>query len=216
MEFVSRFVSWLFLPLCAPVFALAAAMYLESYQQGIFQDQTIFHLQPQYKDFLIYLFTALSIVFPCLAILFFRLNGRISNLLMDNRRERIIPSIFVNGSGILLYVLLVRIDPNHVLPNAIYGLSMGSLITVAICTIITFKWKISLHAAGMGIMTGFAFAYFSTQVSYEFWIIPAIVTASGLVMSARMFLKAHTLSQLMSGYLLGTAVLFLTVFLYTK
>jgi len=214
MELASRIVSWLFLPLYAPVIALAIAMYLESAQPGMFQNETVFYLQPEHKTFLLYLFTALSVVFPCLAILYFKLNGRITTLLMDNRKERILPSIFVNGSAVLLYLVLMKIDPKQYLPSAVYGLTMGSFITVLTCTIITFRWKISLHSAGMGIITGFLFAYFSTQESFAFWTLPAVLIASGLVMSARMYLKAHTFSQLVSGYLLGTVVVSASVLLY--
>lgn len=215
MEPIARFVSWLFLPLFAPVIALIIAMYLESAQIGVFQNETLFFLPSEHKNFLLSIFTVLAVVFPCLSILYFRISGRITSLMMDNRTERILPEIVVNGSGVLLYFLLARIDPNRYLPSAIYALSMGSLLTVLACMIITFRWKISLHSAGMGIITGFVFAYFSTQAVFAFWVMPATLIASGLVMSARIYLKAHSFSEILAGYLLGTGVTAACVLLYS-
>ena len=215
MEAVARFVSWLFLPLFAPVIALMIGMYLESSQLGIFQSETLFFLPAAHKTFLLSIFTVLAVVFPCLSILYFRMSGRISSLMMDNRIERILPSIFVNGSGVLLYFLLVKIDPHRYLPSAIYGLSMGSLLTVLICTVITFRWKISLHSAGMGILTGFVFSYFSTQATFAFWVMPVTLIASGLVMSARIYLKAHSYAEILAGYLLGIGMTATCVSLYS-
>lgn len=214
MEFVSRFLSWLFLPLFAPVIAIAVAMYLETYEPGIWQRGNIYLLRPDHKKLLIYLFVALSAVFPILTILFFRINGTISTIFMDNRSERILPAIFVNGSAITLYILLLKLDPNGYLPSAIYGLVLGSCIAVLLCTIITFRWKISLHSAGMGILTGFVFVYYNSMNLYPFWVLPGVLIASGLVMSARMYLKAHTFAELFGGYALGTSVVAVTTWMY--
>ena len=214
MEKASRIISWLFLPLYAPVFALLIAQYMESAQPGMFQNETLYFLPDKHKSFFTLLFIAMSVVFPCLSILYFRASGRITSLMMDNRKERILPSIFVNGSAALLFFLLMKLDPEGYLPSALYGLTLGAFITVLTCTIITFWWKISLHSAGMGILTGFLFAYFSSQAVFPFWILPTVLVASGLVMSARMYLQAHTFSQLVSGYLLGTIVVATSVLLY--
>ncbi len=214
MELISRFLSWLFLPLFAPIFALAIALYLETYQPGIWQNGNIYLLRPDHKDILLYLFIALSAVFPVLTILFFRLNGAVTSIFMDNRRERILPAIFVNGSAITLYVLLLKLDPHGYLPPAIYGLVLGSCIAVLLCTLITFRWKISLHSAGMGILTGFVFVYYNSMSVYPFWILPAALIVSGLVMSARIYLKAHSFAELFGGYALGTIVVGVATWFY--
>lgn len=213
MEKLARILSWVFIPLNAPVFALAIAAYLQS--DSLFQRQeVIFLLRDEWKFMLVLVFAFFSVVIPAFTILFLRSSGLITTVMMDNRKERLLPSLFVNASAIALYFVLQSKDPDSLLPSAIYGLAIGSFATVFICTIITRWWKVSLHAAGMGIITGFLFAYYGGLVFYEFWVLPLSLIASGLVMSARMYLGKHTLAQCLVGYFIGVVSLVITLILF--
>jgi hypothetical protein len=124
--------------------------------------------------------------------------------MLADRKERIFPSIMVNVYAILLLLLLLRLLPKEMSGYAfIIGLSFGSFLAVLIATIITTRWKISLHAVGMGILTGTVFTYFLHLGQYPVWLVPALIFISGFVLSMRMVLKAHDLSQLFAGYALG-------------
>jgi membrane-associated phospholipid phosphatase len=213
MEKLARILSWVFIPLNAPVFALAIAAYLQS--DSLTQRQeVIFLLRDEWKFMLVLVFAFFSVVIPAFTILFLRSSGLITTVMMDNRKERLLPSLFVNASAIALYFVLQTKDPDSLLPSAIYGLAIGSFATVFICTIITQWWKVSLHAAGMGIITGFLFAYYGGLVFYEFWVLPLSLIASGLVMSARMYLGKHTLAQCLVGYFIGVVSLVITLILF--
>lgn len=213
MEKLARILSWVFIPLNAPVFALAIAAYLQS--DSLFQRQeVIFLLRDEWKFMLVLVFAFFSVVIPAFTILFLRSSGLITTVMMDNRKERLLPSLFVNASAIALYFVLQSKDPDSLLPSAIYGLAIGSFATVFICTIITRWWKVSLHAAGMGIISGFLFAYYGGLVFYEFWVLPLSLIASGLVMSARMYLGKHTLAQCLVGYFIGVVSLVITLILF--
>lgn len=213
MEKLARILSWVFIPLNAPVFALAIAAYLQS--DSLTQRQeVIFLLRDEWKFMLVLVFAFFSVVIPAFTILFLRSSGLITTVMMDNRKERLLPSLFVNASAIALYFVLQTKDPDSLLPSAIYGLAIGSFATVFICTIITQWWKVSLHAAGMGIISGFLFAYYGGLVFYEFWVLPLSLIASGLVMSARMYLGKHTLAQCLVGYLIGIVSLVITLILF--
>lgn len=211
MKALSRVISWIFIPLNAPVFALLIAMYLQSdsYDSGYFE--VLFRLNESWKLLLLIIFAFFSIAIPGLTILFLRFSGAISDVMIDKRKERILPSLFVNASAIALYIMLVSKDPGENLPSAVYALSMGSLLTVFACTIITRWWKISLHAAGMGIISGFIIAYYSGLEVFPFWVMPVVLILSGVVMSARMYLGKHSLAQCLTGFFLGGTVLAVTV-----
>jgi hypothetical protein len=200
MIFAARFLSWLFLPLNAPVIALAIVCFLPAYNVPVGE---MAYIWEDWRYFWLIVFAFFSIVVPGITILFMRVTGAITTVMMNDRRERIIPALFVNLSAFALYYILTLKDPEAQFPSCIYALSIGSMLTVCICTIITRWWKISLHAAGMGILTGFLFAYYFGYMDYKAWILPASMAASGLVMSARMYLGAHNLAQCFAGFGLG-------------
>jgi hypothetical protein len=209
MTAVSRFLSWVFLPLNAPVIALIIVLYLPAYTDHRSED--MFSLVTNWKYFLLVVFTFFSFVVPGFTILFLRFSGAVTTVMMDNRKERILPSLFVNVSAIALYYLLRSKDPNGNFPSAVYALSIGSTVTVLICTIITRWWKVSLHAAGMGIIGGFVLAYYASMTMYGVWILPVSIITGGIVMSARMYLGKHDLAQCLVGYLIGTVSLVVAV-----
>lgn len=214
MKETAKVLSWLFLPLFAPVFALMLGMFVEAQQPDMFLDKSLYYLKPDAKYFFIYVFAAFSAVFPILTLVYFKLTGIISSLQLHSREERMMPAFAVNLAAIGMFILLLSIDKYGNFPQPIYALSLGSAITVAVTTIITAYWKISLHAAGMGIITGFAFAYFAGMQLQAFWVLPLILVVSGTVISARMYLEAHSLEQSLSGFFIGVAATVATVLLY--
>lgn len=212
MKIFSKILSWIFLPLLTPVYAVAIAMYVESWEANFYQGESLFSLDPKAKEFFMYLFTSFSFLAPALTVLFLQTRGSVSSVMMEKRTERIVPSIMVVLFGISLLTILLFKVPEF-LPGArfIFGLSLGSLISVIVCTVLTFRWKVSLHATGMGILTGFLYMYYSKMLIFPFWILVFAFIASGLVMSARMYLKLHSLSQLVVGFAIGFAGLVLGI-----
>lgn len=218
MKSISKILSWIFLPLLAPVYAVVIAMYVENWEAGFYQEESLFSLDPRAKEFFLYLFTSFSFLAPALTVLFLQTRGSVTSVMMEKRTERIIPAIMTILFGIsLLAILLFKVPEG--LPGArfIFGLSFGSLIAVIVCTVLTFRWKVSLHAAGMGILTGFLYMYYSEMLIFPMWILILAFIASGVVMSARMYLKLHSLTQLVAGFAIGFVGLVLGIkffFLY--
>lgn len=210
MIFAARLLSWLFLPLNAPVIALAIVCFLPAYNVPVGE---MAYIWEDWRYFWLIVFAFFSIVVPGITILFMRVSGAITTVMMNDRKERIIPALFVNLSAFALYYILTLKDPAGQFPSCVYALSIGSMLTVCICTIITRWWKISLHAAGMGILTGFLFAYYFGYMQYPSWVLPASLAASGLVMSGRMYLGAHNLAQCFAGFAMGFVCLATCVWL---
>ena len=183
-----------------------------------YQGESLFSLDERAKEFFLYLFTAFSFLAPALTVLFLQTRGSVSSVMMEKRAERIIPSIMVVLFGISMLAILLFKVPER-LPGArfVLGLSLGSLLAVIVCTVLTFRWKVSLHATGMGILTGFLYMYYSKMLIFPMWILILAFIASGVVMSARMYLKLHSLSQLVVGFAIGFAGLVMGIkffFLY--
>lgn len=77
-------------------------------------------------------------------------------------------------------------------------------ITQAVCTIITTKFKISIHATALSGMLGVLLALEMNLSELDLFM-PILVTvlATGLSMSARLALNAHTPKQVLYGFLVG-------------
>lgn len=208
MTVLARTLSWVFLPLNAPVIALLIALYAQSF---VPLNGDLYSYPVNAKYFLLLVFSFFSIVVPGFTILFLRFSGAITTVMIDNRSERILPSVFVNVSAIALYFLLRSKDPDGQFSPAIYALSIGSTMTVLCCTIVTRWWKISLHGAGMGIISGFLFGYYYQASAYEFLLLPGSLLAAGIVMSARMYLGKHSLGQCLAGFAVGSILVAATV-----
>ncbi len=80
-------------------------------------------------------------------------------------------------------------------------------ILLIITLIISFFWRISFHTIGIGGILGLLFylQVFQAQLfsNLTFALIPAIVITAGIIGSARLYLNAHTPSQIYVGYIVG-------------
>jgi membrane-associated phospholipid phosphatase len=99
-------------------------------------------------------------------------------------------------------------------PDMINNVILAGAITILLLTIITLKWKVSAHMAGVGALTGALFI-FSSQLQADFitFIILAILIA-GLTGVARIILKAHTPGEIYVGFGIGLLTLFSTFMIF--
>jgi membrane-associated phospholipid phosphatase len=83
---------------------------------------------------------------------------------------------------------------------------------IILSSIISLKWKISIHLAGLGGILGAIMALsFRFGLNPVLWII-GIILISGLVGTSRMLLGKHNLSQIIAGFFLGLAVFYPIVY----
>jgi len=87
-------------------------------------------------------------------------------------------------------------------------------VVLFLITIITLKWKISVHSAGIMGLVGFLLAINLVYPGNNL-LIPIIlaVLASGVIMTSRLQLKDHTGNQVYVGALLGFIVCFGGIYL---
>ena len=211
MKFLSNLISWIFLPLFMPVYALLETMYIPSLEEGSFQNKTIYLLDPRLKLALLGIFFLFSFLAPAISLVILKRNNKISNLEIDNRSERFIPILITAiYSAVLAWFLMVK-TPSGILPPAIYLLPAGGTVAILLVLVITRFDKISLHALGVGMLMGFLIAYFQTQAQFQLGILFLATIVGGVVMSARLFLGKHNLRQCLMGYFLGMLVIYLTI-----
>jgi membrane-associated phospholipid phosphatase len=208
MRIVSQIISWLFVPLLTPVYGMMLAMFVPSRQDYYFNPDNLF-LQPDDRKWsLLYSYFFFCAVVPALALMYLKNRGIISTLEVDERKERVIPILIMFASTLGLYILFQYLPENIQIPKYIFSYPLAGVVATAVFFFLTLWKKVSLHAGGVGIMTGFLIAYVSEQSEFQFWIIGAAIIVSGLVMSARVYLGKHTLLEVTIGWFTGLIITF--------
>ncbi len=211
MKFIAKLISWVFLPLFMPLYALLLTMYVPSIEEGFYQENTIFWMNSNLKIAVLSLYFLFSFLAPALSLVFLKKSKLISNFEIDNKSERRIPIIITAiYCAVLAWFLIVK-APKGLLPSPIYLMPIGGLIAILIAGVITTYSKLSLRALGAGMFFGFIIAYFQNQSEFYFSIIIGAALLGGLIMSARIYLEKHSLFQSFIGYFLGLVVMYLVV-----
>lgn len=140
-----------------------------------------------------------TIVLPRLTIRFWRKSRGWDRHLLRLRENRVFPYLIY----ILYYAFTLHTLHRFHLPYYMSGILVGSLLIQGLCFLINLRWKISMHCAGAGGVTGALIAY---SLLFYFnpigWLCLSILV-SGLVGSSRLVLRQHDLWQVLAGTLLG-------------
>lgn len=201
MRLFSRFFSTVFHPMLIPTLGLFLVFNIGGH----------FSYLPADLKRIVYLIVFLSTcVLPLSLIPLYMLLGIIKSVYMEERKERIIPTIATCAFYILGYVILSRIP---IVPSFISKFMLATILTIIIALAITFFWKISMHMIAIGGLTGavLALAY---RFGLDVWMIfSATVIVAGLIATSRLYLNAHTPKQVHAGFALGSLIVFWGVIL---
>lgn len=155
----------------------------------------------------VYLFTVLL---PELGIFVYRrLNGWTRREL-SRRERRIVPYIL----SIASYAILLGLMDYLRMPRFTLGIVAGALGIQIACALINPWVKVSTHAAASG---GLAGALMAVSIMLQYNLTPWLclsILLSGIVCTARLILRQHTLAELGIGVVTGFMVGFLTLLLF--
>lgn len=201
MKKFCKLISYIFQPLLMPTYGIALLM-----QTAVFAFLPVsFRLIAVIGTLL---FTG---ILPALPIYLMMKKGQIRDLFISKREERTMPYMFSMLSYVFWMLFLWR---TLRFPVEFVLLAAGSVLSVFIMIFINLRWKISAHLAGAGGIFGGILGVSYIMAINPFWLIITFVIISGLVAISRVYLKAHTLSQVIAGFLLGFVSVLLPVILY--
>ncbi len=155
---------------------------------------------------IIYLIVFVSTcMLPLVLMPLFLLLGVIKSIYMEERRERILPTVFTGMFFCLGYYFLSRIP---IVPSFIQSFMLATIIAISLALLITLFWKVSMHMIGIGGLTG-ALLALSFRFGIDIWLLFSMaLVLAGALGSARLYLNAHTPAQVHVGFLLGGLVVF--------
>jgi membrane-associated phospholipid phosphatase len=211
MRILFQIATWLFMPILMPVYALLLVMYTPSQPFNLSDENSLFIFSNQNKVAILSNYILFTVIAPvAMYSIFLKLNI-IKTIQLDDKKERNMPMILMAIFCFLLFYTFNSIQV--VLPKYVYGLCLAGGIIITLFSILNIYFKISLHATGVGILTGFVFAYISEQLFFQLWILIFVLLVSGIVLSSRLYLNKHNSIELISGYFLSFIITF-TINLY--
>ena len=138
---------------------------------------------------------------PGILALLMKKKGYISSIQMPQKNERILP-FTVTGVCYLILFYLPQFMYDYDIPFVLKLFLMGSLFAIIFGVIITFFWKISVHMIGIGGVCGIFFLFGVLQEPQTI-MLSFLFAIAGIVGFSRLALNAHTMNQVVAGFLLG-------------
>lgn len=192
----SRFLSVIFSPMLTATYGVVLSMIL-----------SYLCFSPLKARVIVSLVTfAATCALPIIGIFILNRAGVVKEPGLNNREERTLPYLITTACyvGTAIYTRFVNA------PTWLTMFILGGAISLVVLTIINRWWKISGHATGMGGITAVIF-YLMFSGNSVVDLQPEFITAillSGMVCTARLILKRHTLGQVAAGFLNGFICIF--------
>ena len=210
MQFAAKLISYTFHPILMPAIGFVLVM-------GMGVEFVPFMSQEIKSKILFYLVLPFTVYFPISYLILLRLSKNVTSFNLAIRKERI--PLFI---GTLIFYVAAYVFARSlvfVLPTIYYSMMIGGILSVFLATIITLKWKISVHAMGISGVLGMLFAtgehisssFYMLPENPIFWPVISFIFLSGAICSSRLILKAHTPGQIYAGLIVGFFCLYLPV-----
>lgn len=203
MRRAAHVLAYIFHPLNIPLMGLLLLLYVPGIPVSFLVKDSFYYLDSNIKVMLILLFALFTWVAPLLTIVFLKRSGDIQSFQMDEREDRNLPIGFMLFFYLIFFALLFFYIPPYVVPDSTHAILLGGFLGLIVVRYVNKSMKISLHALGMGMLTGAIYAHFLSLSSFATWMMPSLFLLSGLVVSSRIFLGKHDLRESLYGYGLG-------------
>lgn len=200
MKGLANVVSAALHPLCMPLLTLVMLLSVDGYlvhRLGLFA----------------YLFVLLLIntLAPALSLWILKRRGVISEWDIRSRGERPLPFLLVLAYYVMAYVLVVNSSAVDV-PLFYRQVLLSLVVSIGVAWILTWKAKVSMHMLAQG---GILAVYLRVATSDAFWDmrwLSGLILCAGMVGWSRLYLGAHTKTEVYAGYALGLGTVWLTLF----
>ncbi|MEK9619995.1 MAG: hypothetical protein VW078_07870 [Flavobacteriales bacterium] len=200
-----------------PVFTVIYSYLIYFHIQNIY-NQMLFLAAPKIYWALLFFLFLMVVFFPLVTIYIMYRNKTISSMSIPIRKERLPVLILISIYYLMTYYIFRYW--NTTLLNLFHpylSFLFAGLVLIFTLTAITYFWKISLHSSSIsalcgGMMAETIVAHPVSSQEQVFYINMALLVLVGIVCFSRLYLKAHTVSQTITGIALGFSLAFSLVF----
>lgn len=202
IDTAAHWLGWLMVPLLMPVYAMLFAFTLS----------VLSFTSTAAKVNLTLIVAGINTALPMLLILLLKFFGIVKDPGLNSRTERFIPyAISIVAFGLTAWFLASRGAPIWFVMFFAGG-AVAGLVNLAI----NFRWKISAHAAGAaGVLALLVrIAHEGLPIAGAFTWLVIWTALTGLLGSARIYQDRHTLAQVLAGYAVGFAGVYLMMMIH--
>lgn len=194
---IARGISAIFHPLIIPTLAFLLFMNTGFYFSALSFDAK--------KIILLVVFLS-TFLLPAISIALMNLNTRFKPDL-EKSPDRVVPLL---SAAVFYYVGYYALGQMNVFP--VYRVFLiSSILIIILLMLVSIRWKISAHMAGIGGLIG-ALAALSLRLGLNSSLILSIlIVIAGLTGSSRLILAKHTTPQVYAGFLIGFSTNFLII-----
>ena len=192
----ARIISMIFTPFYLPLIGIAL-LFTFSYMNM---------LPLGYKLLVVTIVYLLTIFFPTFLIYLYRRFQGWSLVELGQKRRRVV----AYAISIACYVACIWLMYSYHIYHFII-IVIAALLIQAVSLLINIWWKISTHTAAIGGVAGALMAFAELFRFNPVWWLCVVILLSGILGTARIILRQHSLGQVMAGFFVGTCCAFLTI-----
>jgi hypothetical protein len=188
-------------PLLIPVYGLLV----------IFTAPTMFFYLPfKIKEILFFILLINNVLIPVSLLPFLRFRYYMNPGIVNARKERLIPLLALS----VLYGITSFIMSGLHVPIFLKVYSYSITFLAVALFLVNLRWRISLFSAGAGFLTALVIVLSLKMSSGLPWFMVSALLLSGLILSARLRLNAHSPLEVYLGYISGLTVLISFMFIF--
>lgn len=155
----------------------------------------------------------LTCVLPVTAIWILMRKGSVTNMQIENARERTMPYLYTIMGFVFWAYLIISVLKA---PLYLSCIAVGAVVAISLVALINHWWKISAHLTGFGGLVGGILCYCLGIGGFPSWaLLIGLLSVSWVLMWARLYLDAHSPAQVCTGWLLGIACTFIPYYVIT-
>ena len=141
-----------------------------------------------------------AFLFTVLAPIIFTLFNQ-KNLFLPNKKQRFFPLLF----GSVCYFFTLWLLQGFYLPDYLGFFLISIALSSFILSFISLFWKISMHANGLGSVSGLIFSQMQSNIFYysliALWALFVLI-----ILTQRIVSKSHTIIEVIAGFVMGMAI----------
>jgi len=149
-----------------------------------------------------------TVLLPISILPFLIYQRLIRSFKLPDRKERLLPMFITVIFYYFGYSLLRRLDA----PDFIQQFLLATFFCVLVSSLVHLRWKISTHMVGLGGIIGLLSSLSAIFNINDSSFLMVVILVAGIVGSARIYLDAHSQSQVYSGFLIGFVFTFGVIF----
>ena len=185
----ARVVSLVFTPFYLPLVGLIALFFLSYLRQ----------YPLAYKFFVLAVVYFFTVLLPTFLIHLYRRYQGWTLFELGRKERRMVPYVI----SILCYFTCIYLMEQFHIPHFMGSIVIAALMVQMVCALINLWWKISTHTAAIGGVAGALFVFSELFGFNPVWWFCLVFVIAGVLGTARMLLRQHTLGQVVGGFFVG-------------